>query len=478
MRLLLLITGTAAASGCSLFTTDFTSCDVNADCRGAFGIGSVCAADGFCEQPQRFDRCEKAFPSNLLDDPLSERDRIVIGNLMDRSSTTHRARENSAELALGLANDEGGVAGREFGVVFCTIEENLEIDGLSRQEAAVASARYLVDVIGVPAIIGPAASGDTQSVFQELDNNGDDVLVISPSATSNALTDLEPDPSDASPGLLWRTAPPDEIQGAAIVSDMLSPGDLRLNPVTNVAVVFEAGAYGDGLANGFAAAFQAQGGTVTLLRFDGDGQRSEAVTQAGLGNAEEVLFISSQKDDVIAFLNAATVAGFDDKSIFLTDGGANDDVLSNADPMRFPQVRGTRPAPLDENADLVYANFLVSYSSGFGESAKPFSFTANAYDAAWLVGYGTTWAHFQEAGVVSGTNIARGLRRLSSGEAIDILPTSWNTVQNRFESGNGINVRGASGALDYDPVTEETVADIEVWRIANSQITGIYVFEQ
>ena len=31
----------------------------------------------------------------------------------------------------------------------------------------------------------------------------------------------------------------------------------------------------------------------------------------------------------------------------------------------------------------------------------------------------------------------------------------------------GIDVRGASGELDYDPVTEETTAPVEVWGIVN-----------
>ena len=41
---------------------------------------------------------------------------------------------------------------------------------------------------------------------------------MSPSATSPALTELEPAASDETPGLLWRTVPPDSLQGRVIVS--------------------------------------------------------------------------------------------------------------------------------------------------------------------------------------------------------------------------------------------------------------------
>jgi hypothetical protein len=38
-------------------------------------------------------------------------------------------------------------------------------------------------------------------------------------------------------------------------------------------------------------------------------------------------------------------------------------------------------------------------------------------------------------------------------------------VVEKFRSGTAVNVHGASGELDYDPVTEETSGDIELWHI-------------
>ncbi len=465
----------ALAGGCTLTRTDVSECESSAECHAAFGIGFVCNGDGLCDEVEPQPRCTQTYPPDLFDRRFQERGRIVIGNLMDRSNETHVAREGSAELAYDQANAAGGLDGRRFGAVFCTVEENPEFDGLSRADAAIATAEFLTEAVGVPAIVGPAASGDTQEVFQAIKDSG--VLVISPSATSPALTELDPDVvSNDTPGLLWRTAPSDGLQGAVIAADMLGPGMGRKTPVGTVAVIHETGAYGEGLFDVFARAFMDGGGQLELLRpFADDGQLADAIADVGESSVEEVLFISSQPDDISAFLNSASqLPGYDAKGIFLTDAAANPDVLSAANPARFDQVRGTRPAPLDPALDLVYASFIAAYATKFnGQDVRNFSFAANAYDAAWLVVYGAAWALFQEDGL-TGLNIARGLRRVSDGESIDVRQGGWVSVQQAFGEGRSIDVAGASGPIDYDPDTEETAADIEVWEIQGGQISGIY----
>jgi ABC-type branched-subunit amino acid transport system substrate-binding protein len=464
------------AGGCTLTTTEIESCRDNTQCRERFGLGFVCRGDGLCEESPPRARCASTYPEDLFDDRAAAAGRIVIGNLMDRSLATHRARERSARLAFKQANDEGGIEDHRFAVVFCTIEENDEYDDLTRSDAAITSARYLVDELGVPAIVGPAASGDTQATFLEI--RGDDVLMISPSATSPALSQLKPVVvSDESPGLLWRTAPPDSLQGAAIASDMRLPGVGRSQTVARVGAIYESGAYGEGLYVVFAEAFTAAGGAVTPFPYENAAQRDAAIASVASGTYDEVLFVSSQADEVVAFLDAAAVsAGYDGMGIFLTDAAANADVIARVqEPSRFDQVRGTRPAPLDENEDLVYASFLAAYAAEYGEDVRPFSFTAHAYDAAWLVAYGAAWARLQE-GSITGTHIARGLRKVSDGEPLEVRPTNWNRVKQLFSSGQAIDVRGASGDLDYDLTTEELSARIEIWQIQGDAFTGVYVW--
>lgn len=461
------------ATGCSFTTTDHTACEVNRDCRSRFGFGWTCGGDGYCSESVRIPRCNATYPEDLLINPEQHTDRIVFGNLMDQSLATHRARERSARLAYKQADDEGGLEGRAFGAVFCTVEEDPEFDNLSREEAGVAAANYLVDVLDVPAILGPAASDDVQEVFLAVRDSG--IMMISPSATSPALSALDPTTvSDDAPGMLWRTAPPDSLQGAAIAYDMRNPGLGRTEVVDTVAVIYQTGAYGEALAQVFSTEFEAAGGSTMLFDYETDGQRSEQVGTVAQMAFDEVLFISSQTREVIEFMNSvAGLGGFDSKGIFLTDSAANPDLLMEADPTRFDQVRGTRQAPRDEETDLVYAAFLAAYIAEYFEDVRPFSFTANSYDAAWLLVYGAAWSLYQE-GEVSGLGIAKGMRRLTSGQPeIDMIPTNWEQIRQRFEDGIPVDIAGASGNLDYDPLTEETTGRIETWRIENMAIVGI-----
>jgi len=455
-----------ALSGCSLTTTDVTTCSDHGECRDRFGLRSGCSADGLCELRAAHPRCDRTYPEGLID-ATSAKDVIIIGSLVDRSVETHQARERAARLALKQANEDGGVAGKRFGLVLCTVEENSKLDALKRTDAAVAAARYLTEQLGAVALIGPSASSDVEAAFKAVQKTG--ALMISPAATSPTLTTLDPKQvDDDHPGLLWRTAPPDSVQGRAIAFDMR-----RKRIVDSVAVVLEAGPYGEGLAFVFSSVFSADGGKkVTKLVFDTAGKRDEHVAAAPVDH-DEVLFISAQTSDIIAFLEASASLGtYDGKGIFLTDS-ANEDVLRQGNDARFAQVRGSRPQPLDDKVNLVYAAFIAAYATEYGDDVRRFSFAAQSYDAAWLVAYGAAWAQLQ-AGAINGVNIAKGLRRVSAGDALEIRPSNWKVLQDAFAKGSSVNVEGASGALDYEPSDEETTGAFELWSIDKRAPKALY----
>lgn len=465
-------------ASCSLAQTDLAACS-DSDCRDAFGFGYLCGPDLLCEKAPPEPRCTQSFPDDFLLRPEAYPRALVVGSLFDRSLVTHQARENAIRLAFRTANDEGGLEGRPFAAVFCNIDPDPQFDGLERTEAAVAMARYLVQVFGVRAILGPAASQDTLAVAEDL--KGSDVVVISPSATSPVLTEVDPFPAtDARPGLLWRTAPPDSLQGISIAEDMRSRQP-QTETSTRVTVIYETGPYGEFLAGAFEERFSVLGGITTRRPFDTQAALAEAVvrTVAASPRPDEVLFVSSQTPDVISFLQAvADNRDYDGLRLFLTDSGANRDVLESADPAVVRRIRGTRQAPLDDQENFVFSLFLTTYASAYGDDARQYSFVANAFDAAWMVAYGMAWAQYQspQGPDVSGTAIARGLRRLSSGPAVQVQASSWETVKAQFAAGSSIDIMGASSDLDFDPSTEEFRAPIEVWTVQDGEIAGIRLF--
>jgi len=382
-------------------------------------------------------------------------DAVLLSTAFDRSLETHVARERSVELAAMQANELGGLAGRQVAVLFCTIEEDPLRDALTRAEAALSVARHLAFGVGVDAIIGPASSNDTIIAFEEIKDS--DTVVISPSATSTALSGIDTlAPSDERPGLLWRTAAPDSMQGEVIALDVTGRG------ISTLAVVHQTDAYGVELASTLSSAY---GGDTMLFPFSSEATLAQAVSRAAATAAEEVLFISSQASEVIQFLDlVAGSSAFDTKSLFLTDAAANADVLAGAAGASsvFPRVRGTRPAVPD---GFVYDLFIASYDLAFADDVTRFSFTAQSYDAAWLALYGVGWATFNES-AVTGTGIARGLRRVSDGAPFDVRASTLGPILQSFREGVGVDIRGASGALDYDPATEETTSSIDVWTIS------------
>jgi ABC-type branched-subunit amino acid transport system substrate-binding protein len=449
-------------AGCSATKFDYQECSKNSECHTAFGFGAVCNSAGLCEMAKPIARCATTFPEDLFSRPDRYKNAIVIGSLMDRSSTAHQVREKAVRLAVKEASEAGGLDGKPVAAVLCDIAQKNDYDTNTRPQAAVATAQFLADKLAVAAVVGPSASGDAQQVWDAVNKKG--TVVISPAATSPSLVELEATSSDGKPGFLWRVAPPDSLQGSVIAEDIAS------RMVTEVAVVRETGAYGEGLARVFQQRFTELGGKVNIHSLSAETQIGEATATVAASSAGEVLFISSQQEWVIKFLNAASgQTGYQSKRIFLTDAAANQSVLMSAAAAAsslFPRVRGTRPAPRDAK-DYVYASFVANYKAEYG-GADPASatFSHHSYDAAWLALYGAAWSMLREGGTVTGLGIAKGLRKVSTGNMpTAIIPSSWATVVNAFRMGAPVNLSGASGELDFDPVTRNVTAPIEIWSV-------------
>lgn len=449
-------------AGCSFGRYPREECTTNGECREAFGFGYVCGDEGLCAEMPAEERCSTSWPEDLLTRPENYRDAIILGSLFDRSSDIPETQ--SARLAISQANDAEGLDGVAYGLVECSYEENVELDGLAMEDATAEAALWLADVAGATAIVGPATSSQTTVAFTTLNLENDfGTLIISPSATSPALTELDGlGPTDDEPGLLWRTAPPDSLQGTAMAIDMAE----NQVGIQSVAAVYEDGAYGKGLADAFITAFEAGGGVVERFPFSDDSTRDAAVASAGDPGYDEVLFISGEITDIVAFMNGIpNISGYAGRPVFLADGARDTALLTDIGPDAIPYldlVHGTAPAlPSGDN----YEAFAAAYASAFSPGqASDSSYTPYTYDAAWLAIYGTAWSRYQE-GAITGLGEAKGLRHVSSGDPLIISSTGWYSLRAHFTDGQSVDVEGASGHLDYDPATEETTAPIDIWAV-------------
>jgi ABC-type branched-subunit amino acid transport system substrate-binding protein len=460
----------ALTVACSVVSkVDYSECTASSECRSAFGLGWVCGDAGLCEEVALDERCKDVYPSDLFKAPEKYPNAIIFGSLFDHNKANgDLILVNAANLAIKEANSSGLTEGRLFGMVHCDYQENMDIDGKTSDVAAVDGAKFLVDQIGVSAIVGPGTSGLAEKVFTELQKpeHAPQALVISPSATSPSLTDIDVRDGDK-PGLFWRSAPSDSVLSQVLASRMVDAG------ITTAYVIYAADSYSSGLANALDKNFEP-----TLVRV-GYSQTEDIVpavvdvqsNPAGAGVA--VVFIGADVDQVVAFLNGASTFPdfYENVDIYLGDAAYNEDVIAqtkNNAASLYPRIRGVFPG---SPSGGVYNNFIANYKVAFpGENPLDASYSPYTYDAAWLAVYGAAWAEYQREGF-AGIDLAYGLQQVSSptGVAVDLNRDSWNTVKREFKAGHGINITGASGELDFDPETEETSAPVIFWKINDAQ---------
>jgi branched-chain amino acid transport system substrate-binding protein len=138
--------------------------------------------------------------------------------------------------------------------------------------AATAAAERLITAEGVLGIVGGDCSGVTGAVLQNVARpNG--MVMISPSATSPALTTAEDD------GLFFRTSPSDAREGEVMSEILMEKG------VKSIALTYTNNDYGKGLADAIATSFEAKGGKVTINASHEDGKADYSAEVAALASA-------------------------------------------------------------------------------------------------------------------------------------------------------------------------------------------------
>ncbi len=453
-------------SGCTASVHRPDPCTADLECRQAFGWGSTCTDEGACTEPSLESRCTMVYPEDLFEDPRRYRDAQLFGALF--SYEDHAETLKAAELAFRLAN-QSEASPLTYGLVTCDTSPG---EGLDEEASIEAGTRYLIETLHVPAIIGPRGSSRTEVAWSVA--QGTNTLLITPSATSPVLTELdETAPSDENPGLLWRTVPPDTLQGLAIADDIYGRG------VREIAVMYRDDSYGQALSELLSSEFQALGGNPPQLE-PYDSNLADAVGSVSASSAEEIVLISPDIVDYIAFLELATASpsttdAFDARGIFFSDGAFNarlyEDPQASAEVL-FDNIRGSRPATAE---GALFDTFVFEYFDEYGASPDALGFTANSYDAAWLVLYASVWSAAAD-GEIHGRGVAKGLRQISSGDAVEIRASTWPALVDAMNAQTSVDVRGASGQLNYDPSIEETTGPIERWTLVEDG--GSWAFGQ
>ena len=462
------------------YCTDPPACKTGHDCRKSAG-GGACV-DGVCVSvfPKDAQCSTIVEPANLLDQRLAGPDApLVIGSIFSLDNEKDEILTRAVRLAVREINNKGGKMnrGQSLAVVACDNGgPGNSATGQERDALNNHAIDYLAGTLGVPYIVGPLSSSDSLRLIARIKEKNYPTVVISPSATSPALTQADDRLAPNEPGLFWRTCPSDLQQGEVMATNVITP-DMTVN---KVAVVYVSDAYGQGLAKVFQDNYLM--GTTQLFPID-DTKLMDPVALGQVATDVEtyapngVLVITVQAGQTVSILNAMVGKAFVPSSkFFFTDGAKDAGVL--LDPMLAPAVKaiiaaskGTAPAsPAGQTYDLFRANM----NAEFNVEASAYSFLAQAYDATYVGAYGVIWAS-RETTNYDGREVATGMGKLSAGASVAIDVTLWPTGRTALTSDQSIDLQGTSGTLQFDPATGEAPGRIEIWSI--DPMTGMFKTE-
>ncbi len=319
----------------------------------------------------------------------------------------------SAELAMKEVTDSGKLL--DGSSVVSVRGDSTCVDSA----AATAAAERLVTADKVNAIMGADCSGVTGAILQNVARaNG--VVMISPSATSPALSTAEDD------GLFFRTAPSDARQGA-VIKDILGDKGIK-----NVAITYTNNDYGKGLAESIQTNFEAAGGKVTISAAHEDGKGDYSAEVGALAQAGgEVLIVAGYLDQGgKGIIQASLDSGAFDT--FVLPDGMIGDSLPKAIGSALDGSFGTVPGTDSKGAEV------------FDEMAKAAgiktdAFSAESYDAAALI-----MLAMQAAGSSKSTDLAKKVMDVANAPGEKILPGELGKALELLAAGKEIDYVGAT----------------------------------
>ncbi len=267
---------------------------------------------------------------------------------------------NAAQLVVDQANADGGVLGRQIRLV-------IEDDQCAPDVAANTAARMVGEQ--VVAVIGHICSGAANAAMEIY--TGENIVSVSPSATSPALTQSGNFPT------FFRTIAPDDAQGqlqAQFVAEQLG--------LTSVAILHDGGDYGRGLAEFSRGSLQANYPGVNVALFEGITvgavDYSAIINRIGASGVEGVIY-GGYHPEASRLVTQMRAQGLD--VAFISGDGVQDDTFIDVAAAAAEGVYAT--GPMDTSANPIAQAARQAHQARFGEDPGPFFM--NGYAAALAV---------------------------------------------------------------------------------------------
>jgi branched-chain amino acid transport system substrate-binding protein len=344
---------------------------------------------------------------------VQAQDTVKLGVLLGytgpiESLTPHMAA--SAELAMQEVSDSGLLLGG------AKVQPVRADSTCTDAAAATAAAERLITSDRVAAIVGADCSGVTTAVVQNVAVPRG-ILMISPSATSPALTGIKDN------GLFFRTAPSDARQGE-VIAEMLKEKGIK-----QAAMTYTNNDYGRGLANSIQSNFEKQGGRITISAAHEDGKGDYTAEVAALAAAGgDILIVAGYLDQGGRGIIQSSLDTGAFNVFFLPDGMIGDSLPKAIGPALNGSY-GVAPG-----TDSPGGQTFETMAKAAGINVGPY--THQSYDAAALI-----LLAMQAAKSTDSAAIQSKIMEIANGPGEKIYPG---------ELAKGLKILAEGGAIDYE----------------------------
>ena len=327
----------------------------------------------------------------------------------------------AAELAVSQINEQGGILGGQTLTL-------VSADGGCDSTTAANAADRLVNTEQVLAIVGGMCTGETIAGANNAGIPGNTVM-ITPSSTAQVVTDL--DDND----LVFRALPSDAYQGVVLANLVLAHG------ISEVVVTHVNNDYGNGFADVFSAAFEANGGAVVATAAHEEGgadYRPELGNLAATGVQTLVILAYGNGSGQTVLRQAAESGNF--TQYVGGDGMVIEGLFQGIDITAVEGMIATKPAAPDVAGTPIFADFATN--AGIDPTAI---FAVQSYDAAFMLALA-----IERNGTADRAGLADALREVATAPGEIILPGEWEKAVTLIADGVGINYEGAAGLMEFD----------------------------
>lgn len=378
-------------------------------------------------------------------DPIN----LTIGKLLEVTgplSETGPSQDKAIKLAVAYANEQAAKAGVPI------VAKDIGADVQGDPQAALSAARSLVDQ-GAACLIGPSITPESIAIANGLTIRKK--VTIWPTGTSMRLRTIKDE------GTIFRTVPPDSLQAYALVAgiiDKLGTADGKL-----VSIVYRNEPYGEGLAKGFAAAWEAKGGKVQgPVVFDPAQATFDSEAGQVVANNPDA-YVIIDYPDTYAKLGAALVrtGKFDASKAFVADALAFSTVPSNIPPQATEGMRGTRGGtPMGTDA---YKLFDSLWTKAGG--VEHFSLDANSFDSTTLCFLAAAAAKSSDAAAITAK-----IRDITAKGAPKFYLTNLADAIKAVYDGQKIDYVGVAGAFEFADNGDPTVSLFDIFEYQKGKL--------